>query len=300
MNQDPLFYIDGKVIVITGAAGVIYSHVAQALASRGAAVALLDVKRVDPQNHHSPLQAEATAQAIRDAGGRALALFCNVFHVDGVKAALREVVLQLGNVDVLINGAGGNQKAATVQPTQKFTELPLDAMRSVVDLNLMGTFIPCQVFCEHFAQIGQGVIINTSSMCAFAPLTNIPGYSAAKAAVTNLTRWLAAQVRVDFPGTVIRVNEIAPGFLITEQNRNLLLNPDESPKPRAVSVLRRTPMGRFGEPEELVGALVFLMSQASTFVTGTTVVVDGGFAACSGVGPLDEKDGQFVREVTLP
>jgi NAD(P)-dependent dehydrogenase (short-subunit alcohol dehydrogenase family) len=300
MNADPLFGIDGKVIAITGAAGVIYRRISEALASRGAHIALLDIARVKRDDPASPLAAEATAESIRKAGGSAIALHCNVLDRESVQETLGVITEGLGKVDVLINGAGGNQGAATAQKDQRFTDLESDALRSVVNLNLMGTVIPCQVFCPHFAKNGQGLIINTSSMCAFTPLTNIPGYSAAKAAVTNLTRWLASQVRVDFPGTAIRVNEIAPGFLITDQNRNLLLKPDGSLTPRAESVIRRTPMERFGEPDELVGALIFLMSKAGSFVHGATIPIDGGFSACSGVGPLNEKDVLFAQAKTSP
>jgi NAD(P)-dependent dehydrogenase (short-subunit alcohol dehydrogenase family) len=219
-----------------------------------------------------------------------------------IEAALDSLVkcATFGNVDVLINGAGGNQKAATVQADQRFTNLDPDAIRRVIDLNLLGTVIPSQVFCSHFAAVGRGVIINTSSMCAFAPLTNVPGYSAAKAAVSNFTRWLAVQMRRDYPGTDIRVCEIAPGFLISDQNRALLVNADGSFTVRADSILRHTPMGRFGEPDELVGALVFLMSKAGSFMNGTTITIDGGFSAFSGVGPLNEQDERFARTVELP
>jgi NAD(P)-dependent dehydrogenase (short-subunit alcohol dehydrogenase family) len=225
-----------------------------------------------------------------------MALYCNVLEQASVEAALHVLVAKFGRVDVLINGAGGNLPRESVVPANgRFTDLDLDAVRQAIELNFMGTFIPCRVFCKYFAEIGRGVIINTSSMNAFTPLTNIPAYSAAKAAVTNLTRQLASQVRVDFPGAAIRVNEIAPGFLLTDQNRNLLLHPDGRLKPRAESVIRRTPMGRFGKPEELVGPTVYLIADASAFVTGTTVVIDGGYNACSGVGPLDEKDALFAQ-----
>ncbi len=295
MDQDPLFRIDGKVVAITGAAGVIYSHVSEALAARGTHIALLDIARVDRGDPESALAAEATAQRIRDAGGKAIALYCDVLDCESVEAALQTIVAEFGNVDVLINGAGGNQKAATVPRDGRFIDLDPGAVGKVYDLNFGGTFIPSQVLCRHFAETGRGVIINTSSMCAFAALTNIPGYSAAKAAVTNFTRWMAAQVRVDLPGARIRVNEIAPGFLVTEQNRALLVKPDGSLTPRAESIIRGTPMGRFGEPSELVGALILLMSNAGSFIHGATIPIDGGFAAYSGVGPLDEKDDIFAQ-----
>ncbi|MFO7898408.1 MAG: SDR family oxidoreductase [Planctomycetota bacterium] len=277
-----LFDISNKVVAVTGAAGVLYSNISKALAENGAKVALLDILGD---------KVKELADEIHADGGAALGIECSVLDADQIESALGRIVETWGGCDVLINGAGGNQKAATVPPDGVFTDLSPDALAKVFALNYTGTFLPSQIFSRHFAERGTGCIINTSSMASLAPLTNVPGYSNAKAAVTNFTRWLAVQVKVDFPDANIRVNEIAPGFLVTNQNRALLYQDEECTQltQRGHSIVAHTPQDRFGEPDELVGSLILLMSDAGSFVNGITLPIDGGFDAYSGVGPLDEK-----------
>jgi len=280
-TKDHLLDVSGKVVAITGAAGVIYASIARGLAARGAKVALLDLLGD---------KAQEVADQIKADGGEAIGVTCNVLDSESISAALGEIVKAYGTVDVLINGAGGNRAGATVPREGTFTDLQLDEVDKVFALNYKGTFLPTQVFCKHFAKQGKGVVVNTSSMCSFAPLTNVPGYSNAKAAVTNFTQWLAVQVKVDYPEAEIRVNEIAPGFLDTTQNHRLLFEEDDKTlTPRGRSIIANTPLGRFGDPEELLGPILLLISDGGSFLHGTTIAVDGGFAIYSGVGPLDEK-----------
>ena len=278
---DHLFDVTGKVVAITGAAGVIYGTIAAGLAERGAKVALLDLLAD---------KAQGAADAIKAKGGEAIALPCNVLDPASIQTALDGIVKAYGRVDVLINGAGGNRAGATVPRDGKFTDLALDEVDKVFALNYKGTFLPTQIFCKYFAQRGRGIVVNTSSMSAIAPLTNVPGYSNAKAAVTNFTQWLAVQTKVDFPDAEIRVNEIAPGFLDTTQNHRLLFEADDKTlTPRGHSIIAKTPFGRFGDPKELLGPILLLISDAGSFLHGTTIAIDGGFSIYSGVGPLDEK-----------
>jgi NAD(P)-dependent dehydrogenase (short-subunit alcohol dehydrogenase family) len=280
-EPDTVFSISGKVVAITGAAGVIYGAIARGLAARGAKVALLDLLGD---------KAEQLAAEIRADGGEAIGIACSVLDAESISAALDRILREFGRVDVLINGAGGNRAGATVPRDATFTDLSLDEVDKVFALNYKGTFLPTQIFCKRFAQQGKGIIVNTSSMCSFAPLTNVPGYSNAKAAVTNFTQWLAVQAKVDYPDAEIRVNEIAPGFLDTTQNHRLLFEADDKTlTPRGRSIISHTPLGRFGDPEELLGPVLLLISDAGSFLHGTTIAVDGGFAVYSGVGPLDEK-----------
>ncbi len=283
VKTNELFDVSGRVVAVTGAAGVLYSTISRALAANGANLALLDL---------AGGKVAALAGEIKAAGGEAAGIECDVLDAGSVGSALDAIVAAFGACDALINGAGGNQKAATVQPDATFADLPTDALDKVFALNYKGTVLPSQIFCRYFAEQGGGIIINTTSMCAFAPLTNIPGYSNAKAAVTNFTRWLAVQVQVDFPDADIRVNEIAPGFLVTEQNRPLLYQDDgRTPTRRAHAIISNTPLGRFGEPGELIGPILLLLSDAGSFLHGVTLPIDGGFNIYSGVGPLDEKKG---------
>ncbi len=280
-RQDGLFSVSGKVVAITGAAGVIYGAIARGLAARGAKVALLDLLGD---------KAQEVADKIGGEGGEAIGVACDVLDTDSIAAALDAIIKCFGRVDVLINGAGGNRPGASVPRDGVFTDLSLEEVDKVFALNYKGTFLPTQIFCKHFAKQGKGIVVNTSSMCSFAPLTNVPGYSNAKAAVTNFTQWLAVQVKVDYPEADIRVNEIAPGFLDTTQNHRLLFEEDdETLTPRGRSIIANTPLGRFGDPEELLGPIVLLISDAGSFLHGVTIAVDGGFAIYSGVGPLDEK-----------
>jgi NAD(P)-dependent dehydrogenase (short-subunit alcohol dehydrogenase family) len=269
----PTFTIPHQVAVITGGAGVLCSPVCRALAQSGARVAILDL-RLEP--------AERLAHEIRAAGGEAIAAACDVMDRTGVEAAARSVLEEFGQVDILINGAGGNRPQATTGPERSFFELPADSLRAVIELNLLGTLLPSQVFGKIMAGQKSGVILNISSMNAFRPLTRIPAYSAAKAGVSNFTQWLAVHMAQEYSPR-IRVNAIAPGFFIGDQNRDLLLAEDGSLTPRGQSILSHVPMARFGVAEDLLGTVLWLVSPASVFVTGIVVPVDGGFSAFSGV-----------------
>ncbi|MCI8601785.1 MAG: SDR family oxidoreductase [Oscillospiraceae bacterium] len=282
MNLPFALDLSGKTVVVTGAGGVLCSCFAEAAARCGAKTALLDLNLE---------AAERCAAAIREAGFEAKAYQVNVLEKTTVEAAREAILQDFGPCDILINGAGGNNPRAN---TTKDYYLPDDPDDSVVtffdldpkgvefvfNLNFLGTLLPTQVFARDMVGREGAAIINISSMNAFTPLTRIPAYSGAKAAVSNFTQWLATH----FSKAGIRVNAIAPGFFLTNQNRGLMVNPDGSPSARAEKILAGTPMGRFGEPEELLGALEFLMNdKASSFVNGVVIPVDGGFNAYSGV-----------------
>lgn len=273
---------DGKVAVVTGAGGVLCSSFAEELARRGAKVALLDLN-LDA--------AEAVAASIRAHGGVAMAYRADVLDRACLDELHAKILADLGKCDILINGAGGNSPRCTTaheyyeegdeltDEVKTFFNLDRKDFDFVFGLNIMGTLLPTQVFAPDLLH-RDGCIVNVSSMNAFRPLTKIPAYSAAKSAVSNFTQWLA----VHFAGCGIRVNAIAPGFFVTKQNQTLLFNEDGTPTPRTDKILRATPMGRFGKPEELLGTLVWLCdNNASAFVTGVVVPVDGGFSAYSGV-----------------
>lgn len=280
------FNIDlkGKVAVVTGGGGILCSGFAKALAANGAKVAVLDLRKES---------ADKVAREITDEGGEAIGVECNVLDIESLKAAREVVNSKLGPCDILVNGAGGNHPKGTTSKDYLFME-DLDNKEGVVtffdldpkgiefvfNLNFIGTLLPSQVFSRDMIGRKGAVIINISSMNAFRPLTRIPAYSGAKAAVSNFTQWLA----VHMAKVGIRVNAIAPGFFLTEQNRTLLTNPDGSYTERANKILNHTPMGRFGEAEELIGTLLYLVDEgASGFVNGVVIPVDGGFAAYSGV-----------------
>jgi NAD(P)-dependent dehydrogenase (short-subunit alcohol dehydrogenase family) len=269
----PTFNLDQKVAVVTGGAGVLCAAMCRALAETGAMVAILDL---------NPEAAEKLAAEIHAQGGKAISVACDVLNPASIENAAQQVLEKFGRVDILINGAGGNKPQATTMPDQPFFELPADALRWVFDLNLMGTILPSQVFGKIMADQKSGVVLNISSMNAFRPLTRIPAYSAAKAGVSNFTQWLAVHMAQNY-SPAIRVNAIAPGFFVGDQNRNLLLNEDGSLTPRGQSIIAHTPMARFGTPEDLLGTVLWLVSPASEFVTGIVVPVDGGFSAFSGV-----------------
>jgi NAD(P)-dependent dehydrogenase (short-subunit alcohol dehydrogenase family) len=269
-----VFDFRGKAAAITGGGGVLCGMMARALAGRGAAVAVLDMNFV---------AAEQVALQIRDAGGQAIAVQTNVLDRQSLIAAADKIIGTYGKVDILINGAGGAKKEATTSPTLAFWDLPEDAVRWVFDLNFMGTFLACQVFGRHMVERGSGCILNISSMGSFRPLTRSVAYSAAKAAVTNFTRWLAVHISQEYSAD-IRVNAIAPGFFLTEQNRFLLLDEKSGElTERGERIIAHTPIGRFGQPEDLVGPALLLLSDVAGFVHGTTMAVDGGFEAYGGV-----------------
>ena len=269
-----LFDVNGKVAVVTGGAGVLCSAMCKMLAKAGAKVAVLDLA-LD--------LAEKLAAEIISEGGEAIAVACNVLQRESVDAAALAVTQAFGRVDILVNGAGGNKPQATTSVDQKFFDLPPDAVQWVFNLNFIGTLLPSQVFGKLMATQKTGVIINISSMNAFRPLTRIPAYSAAKAAVSNFTQWLAVHMAQEY-STDIRVNAIAPGFFLTEQNRFLLTDKDSGElTPRGQQIISHTPQGHFGTPDDLLGALLWLVSPSASFVTGIVVPVDGGFSAFSGV-----------------
>jgi NAD(P)-dependent dehydrogenase (short-subunit alcohol dehydrogenase family) len=269
-----LFDVKGKVVAITGGGGILCGEMARALGEAGAKIAVLDLVEA---------AAVRVADEIKAKGGAAIGVACNVLDKPSIEQAHRNVLAQFGRVDVLINGAGGNKKEATTSPEQPFFDLPAEAVRFVFDLNFLGTLLPTQVFGKAMAERGSGVILNISSMNAIRPLTKIPAYSAAKAAVSNFTQWLAVHICQNY-SKQIRVNAIAPGFFLTEQNRFLLTEERTGAlTPRGKTVTEHTPMGRFGQPNELIGTVLWLLSDASKFVTGITVPVDGGFSAFSGV-----------------
>lgn len=265
----------GQTIVVTGATGVLGGEIALALAGCGANIVAL---------HQTPSAGEELKQKFGAEAGKLTLFIANVTDRDALEQAAKKVVDQFGKIDGLINAAGGNKPQATVSPGgTSFFDLPADALRWVFDLNLVGTILPCQVFGRHFAERKQGTILNVSSMSAERPLTRVVAYGNAKAAVNNFTQWLAVHMATEYSPN-IRVNAIAPGFFLTKQNRFLLTDKQTGEyTPRGKSILAHTPMGRFGNPEDLIGATLWLMSPASSFVTGTVVPIDGGFSAFSGV-----------------
>jgi len=274
VTLEKLFSVKGKRIVITGGGGILYSEMARALGALGAKVAVLDLRKD---------AAQTVVDAVNAAGGEAIAVECNVLDKKSCELARDVVVKAFGGVDVLINGAGGNKKEATTSDELSFFDLPADAMRFVFDLNIIGTVIPSQVFGKLMAAQKSGSIINTSSMSAFHPLTKVAGYSAAKAAVSNFTEWLAVHMSQNY-STDIRVNAVAPGFFLTEQNR-FLLTDEKTGKPtaRGKTIIANTPLARYGTPDELISTVVWLLGEGSKFVHGTVVAIDGGFNAFSGV-----------------
>jgi NAD(P)-dependent dehydrogenase (short-subunit alcohol dehydrogenase family) len=264
----------GRTVVITGGAGVLGGEMACALVECGANVALVDL---------DPSLADRLADRLARGPGRSIRVEANVLERATLVEAEQAVRAELGPADSLINAAGGNHPQATTGPEQSFFDLPEGALRFVGELNLLGTILPCQVFGRGMAERGEGVILNVSSMNAFRPLTRIPAYSAAKAAVSNFTQWLAVHMAREHSAG-LRVNALAPGFFLTDQNRYLLIDSETGElTPRGRSIVEHTPLARFGEPRDLIGTMLWLLSPASSFVTGTVVPIDGGFAAFSGV-----------------
>ncbi len=274
MASEALFTISGKTAVVTGGSGELGRAMAEGLAQAGARVAIL--------GRHEESVNRAT-QALREKGYEVIGLASDVGERDGLERALGRITSAFGPVDILVNGAGGNQPAATTSSERAFFDLDRQAIERVFHLNFTGTLLACQVFGRSMSERGQGCIVNIASMNALRPLTRIPAYSAAKAAIANFTQWLAVHMAQEY-SPQIRVNAIAPGFFLTEQNRYLLTDAQSDQfTPRGESIVEHTPMGRLGKAEELVGTLLWLVSPASAFVTGIVVPVDGGFSAFSGV-----------------
>jgi NAD(P)-dependent dehydrogenase (short-subunit alcohol dehydrogenase family) len=267
------FDIKGKVALLTGAGGVLGRAMSRYLAEQGAKVVVTD---------RSKTLAEGSAEVIRADGNAALGLELDALSRASVERALYEAEKELGGIDILVNAAGGNSPKATASAEMSFFDIPEEAMRFVVDLNLMGSVIPSQVIGRHMVERDSGVIINISSMNSFRPLTRIVGYSAAKAAINNFTQWLAVHLAQEYSPN-IRVNAIAPGFFETAQNKFLLREESGELTARGQQIIDHTPAGRFGDPDDLLGTLHWLASDAARFVSGIVVPVDGGFSAFSGV-----------------
>jgi NAD(P)-dependent dehydrogenase (short-subunit alcohol dehydrogenase family) len=277
MNNQPahkLFDLFGKVAVVTGGAGVLCASLSRGLALEGVKVAILDINCQGM---------DGLASEINLAGGEAIGIECNVCDNASIQSAAVQAINTWGRVDILINGAGGNSPQATTRSDLPFFDLSGNALEWVIELNLFGTMLVSQVFGKIMAEQKKGIILNISSMNAFRPLTKIPAYSAAKAAVSNFTQWLAVHMAVEYSPD-IRVNAIAPGFFLTDQNHYLLIDKDDGElTERGQAIIAHTPMKRFGSPDDLLGVVLWLLSPASSFVTGIVVPIDGGFSAFSGV-----------------
>ncbi|MBO5796139.1 MAG: SDR family oxidoreductase [Bacteroides sp.] len=262
-----LFDIKDNVVVITGGTGVLGRAIAIHLADQGAKVVIMG-RKAEVGN--------AIVEEIKENGGEAMFLVTDVMNREILEQNLADILAAYGRVDALLNAAGGNMPGATVAPTGTFFDLKIEEFQRVLDLNLTGTVLPTQVFLKPMVEQNKGAIVNFSSMAAFRPMTRVCGYAAAKAGISNFTAYMATEVAKKF-GEGIRVNAIAPGFFLTEQNRSLLTNPDGSWTQRGEDVIRQTPFGRMGRAEELCGTIQYLISEAASFVTGTVAVVDGGF-----------------------
>lgn len=267
--MNDIFSVKDKVVVITGGTGVLGSCIGKYLAAEGAKVVLMG-RRKD--------EGEAIVKEIRKKGGEAMFLVTDVMNKEVVEQNCVDILAAYGKVDALLNAAGGNMPGATIPPTGTFFDVNIEDFEKVLNVNLTGTVIPTQVFLKPMVEAGKGSIVNFSSMSAFRPLSRVMGYSAAKAGISNFTAYMANEVATKFTPE-IRVNAIAPGFFLTNQNRALLTNPDGSYTERGQDVIRQTPFKRFGRPEELCGTIQYLISEASSFVTGTVSIVDGGFNA---------------------
>jgi len=270
---EDLFSLRNRVAVVTGGTGVLGGAMARGLSAAGARVAVLGRDRA---------RGEGIVRPLEEAGGEAMLLLADVLRREDLEEAREQVLTRWGGIDILLNAAGGGVPGSMVTEETSFFDLPRDALEAVIDLNLLGTLIPTQVFGDPMARQGQGSIVNISSVSAQRPLTRTVGYGAAKAGVEHFTRWLAAEVARRYGGG-LRVNCIAPGFFLALQNRALLVNEDGSLTPRGQDVIDHTPAGRFGDSDDLIGALIWLCSPSASFVTGTVVTVDGGFTAFAGV-----------------
>jgi NAD(P)-dependent dehydrogenase (short-subunit alcohol dehydrogenase family) len=269
-----MYDFSGKTVAITGGAGVLGSEMAGALAGCGAKVAILDMNEE---------AGKALTERMGDRGKQISFFKFNALDRESVAQAAQDVIKSMGKLDCLINGAGGNKPQATTSAELKFFDLPTDALRWVFDLNVLGTILPSQTFGKIMAEQGYGNILNISSMNSFRPLTRVPAYSAAKAAVSNFTQWLAVHMAQEY-SPKIRVNAIAPGFFLTNQNRFLMTDKETGDwTPRGKTIIGHTPMGRLGESKDLFGCVLWLLSPASEFVTGVVIPIDGGFSAFSGV-----------------
>lgn len=273
MKADDLYGLKGKVAAITGGSGVLCGAMSRALASHGVLVAVLDL-RLDA--------AEVVVQDIQAAGGQAIAIRTDVLDKGSLERAAQKIIDTFGRIDILINGAGGAKKEATTSKSLSFFDLPEESVRWTFDLNFLGTFFPCQVFGKHMVDAG-GAILNISSMAADRPLTKSVAYSAGKAAIANFTQWLAVHISQEYESK-IRVNALMPGFFLTTQNHFLLIaEGGEGLTERGQAIIDHTPMARFGNPEDLLGPALLLLSDAGRFVHGTAIAVDGGFSAFGGV-----------------
>ncbi|MFV0537477.1 MAG: SDR family oxidoreductase [Dysgonomonas sp.] len=271
MNEQ--FSIEGKVAIITGAGGVLGGSIAKSFIQAGVKVVALDIRQEQLDIRIKELTAE---------GGEAIGIVGNVLDINSLEEVSKQVVAKWGRIDILLNIAGGNTPKGTLAPDQSFFDMPVTEWEKVTNLNMNGTVYPSMVFGKVMAEQKSGCIINVSSMAAYSAITRVPGYSAAKTAVSNFTQWLATEMALKY-GDGIRVNAIAPGFFIGDQNRAVLINPDGSLTDRSKKVLAKTPMGRFGDITELNGAVQFLCSNAACFITGVVLPIDGGFSAFSGV-----------------
>lgn len=271
MNE--LFSIAGKVAVITGAGGVLGGNIAQHFVQQGAKVVAIDIRQEQLDNRVAEL---------KQYGEDVIGIIGNVLDIASLEKVAEEIVSKWGRIDILLNIAGGNMPGATLEPEQNFYDMDISCWEKVTNLNMNGTVYPSMIFGKVMAKQGKGCIINVSSMAAYSAITRVPGYSAAKTAVANFTQWLASEMALKY-GDGIRVNAIAPGFFIGDQNRRVLINPDGSLTDRSKKVLAKTPMKRFGDIKELNGVVHFLCSDAASFVTGAMLPIDGGFSAFSGV-----------------
>ncbi len=274
MDLSKYFNLKGKVAVITGGAGTLCSEMTKAIGKHGGKVVILDI---------SEEAMEELSNELNKKGIENLAIKTNTLDKESLKEAAKKTIEKFGKVDILINGAGGNKAEATTGPDRSFFDLPEEAVKFVFNLNFLGTFLTSQVFGKYIADKGEGTIINISSMNAFTPLTNIPAYSAAKAAISNFTQWLAVHISQNYSDK-IRVNAIAPGFFLTGQNQYLLMKKDNKMlTERGKTILEHTPMKRFGKPADLISTILWLTSPGAEFVHGVVIPVDGGFSAFSGV-----------------
>ena len=268
-----MFSLSGKTIVLTGAGGILVSEMAIAAAKCGASSVIVDISKDS---------AEKVAKRIKDENHEAIAIQCNVLDRNNLSECCRVILDKYGKIDCLVNGAGGNRPEATTSDDLDFFDIPVEANKAVLDLNLIGTMLPCQVFGKEIAKQENGSIVNIASISGFRPLTRAPGYAAGKAAVINFTKWLAVYMCQNYSSR-IRVNAIAPGFFATEQNKYLLYDDAGQLTRRGQSIIAKVPQQRFGNPGELTGALIWLLSESASFCTGTVITIDGGFDAFSGV-----------------